>query len=111
VSAIIGTLSGFLMGIYVPIGNLPSILQTVMMLFPPAHAASLCRQILMEKPLEAAFAGVPDGSQLAEVQEMLGVVFSFGNFEIAPIASVAFLIISALLFFGLSVIRLRKNRV
>ncbi|MDR2167661.1 MAG: ABC transporter permease [Clostridiales bacterium] len=107
VSAIVGTLSGFLMGIYMPIGNLPSAIQTVIMLFPPAHAASLFRQILMERPMELALEAAPE-LDLPELQEVLGVVFRFGDFEITPVMSIAFLAASAILFFGLSVMNMRK---
>jgi multidrug/hemolysin transport system permease protein len=110
VSTIVGSLSGFLLGIYMPMGNLPSAMQTVVMLFPPSHAAMLFRKILMERPLEIAFEGAPpDGLDLAALQETLGVVFRFGNFEITPIMSIAFLAVSAILFFGLSVMKMRKT--
>ena len=38
-STIIGTLIGFLTGIYIPIGTLPASVQTVVKFFPPSHAA------------------------------------------------------------------------
>jgi len=108
ISTIIGSLSGFLMGIYMPIGNLPNAMQTILGLFPPFHAAMLFRQILMERPLEMAFEGAPL-ADLQELQEILGVVFSFGDFEVTPIVSIAILIASAMLFFGLSVMNMRKT--
>ena len=109
VSTIIGTLSGFLMGIYMPMGNLPGAMQTVIMLFPPAHAAMLFRRILMERPLEYASAAAPDAIDWDALKETLGVVFRLGDIEIAPITSIAFLVVSAILFFGLSVMNIRKT--
>ena len=47
-STVIGTLLGFLAGIYIPIGTLPDYLQTIVKLFPVSHSAALFRQILME---------------------------------------------------------------
>ena len=108
VSTIVGTLAGFLMGIYIPIGDLPGAMQTVIMLFPPAHAAMLFRRILMEKPLEAAFESTAGALDLTAIQETLGVAFSFGTFEVTPIMSIVFLAASAILFFGLSVMNIRK---
>lgn len=108
VSTIIGTLAGFLMGIYIPVGNLPGAVQTVIMFFPPAHAAMLFRRILMEQPLEIVHNLPPGTFDLASLQETLGVVFRFGDFEITPLMSIGFLIVSAILFFGLSVINMRK---
>ena len=44
-STVLGTLIGFLMGIYVPIGVLPGAVQTVIKIFPISHAAALFRQV------------------------------------------------------------------
>ena len=43
-STVVNTLIGFLMGIYVPIGVLPSAVQTAIRLFPISHAAVLFRR-------------------------------------------------------------------
>ena len=108
VTAILGTLVGFLMGIYMPIGNLPSAIQTVIMLFPPSHAAMLYRRLLMERPFEAAMTAAPYAMDWPRLKETLGVVFMVGDVEIAPVVSVAFLAVSAVVFFGLSVLKIRK---
>jgi len=110
IGTIIGTLSGFLMGVYMPIGNLPNAVQTIMVLFPPFHSAMLFRQILMEKPLEAAYYATSGELDVIGIQEVLGVTFNFGDFEIAPIISVLYLAVAGLLFFGLSVIKMKKLR-
>lgn len=58
-STIIGTLIGFLTGIYLPIGALPTSVQMVIKIFPVSHAASLFRQVLMESPMKTTFDGMP----------------------------------------------------
>ena len=108
VSAILGTLIGFLMGIYMPIGNLPGPIQTVIMLFPPSHAAMLYRRILMERPFEAAMTAAPYAMDWNALKETLGVVFTLGDIEITPVMSILFLVVSAVVFFGLSVMNIRK---
>jgi len=105
---IIGTLSGFLMGVYIPIGILPNAVQTVMVIFPPFHSAMLFRQVLMEKPLGSAYTAAAGGFDVEYMQELLGASFSFGDFEITPIISVLYLIVTGLLLFGLSVVKSRK---
>ena len=40
-STVVGTLLGFLAGIYIPIGSLPDYLQTIVKLFPVSHSAAL----------------------------------------------------------------------
>ena len=91
-----------------PIGQLPDAVQTGMIIFPPFHSAMLFRQILMEKSFEAASAAGASELDIAEVSELLGVTFSFGNFEITPVISVLYLIAAGLLFFGLSAMKTRK---
>jgi multidrug/hemolysin transport system permease protein len=108
IGTIIGTLSGFLMGVYMPIGNLPNAVQTVMVLFPPFHSAMLFRQILMEKPLQAAYQATSGEIDIVGIREILGAMYSFGDFVITPLISVAFLVVSALLFYGLSVMNMKK---
>ncbi|MGT2958406.1 multidrug ABC transporter permease [Streptococcus bovimastitidis] len=51
VSTIIGTASGFLVGVYMPIGVLPDAAQTLVKLTPGAYIASLYRQILLKSSL------------------------------------------------------------
>ena len=45
-STVVGTLIGFLTGIYLPIGQLPTAIQWLIKLFPVSHAASLFRQVM-----------------------------------------------------------------
>jgi multidrug/hemolysin transport system permease protein len=109
VNAIIGTFSGFLMGIYMPIGNLPRAMQTAVAAFPPFHSAMLFRKILMARPLEIAFQGAaPEDLQAA--LEMLGVEHRFGDFLITPVISVAYLAVSVSVFFGLAAMNMRNTR-
>jgi len=46
-STLLGTLIGFLMGIYIPIGNLPEAVGGIIKIFPISHAAVLIRQVMM----------------------------------------------------------------
>ena len=107
VSAALGTLIGFLMAIYLPIGVLPEGVQTAIKLFPPSHGAVLFRQIIMEIPIQVTFDGVP-ASYVDGFKDMMGVVYRFGDFEVTPIVSIAALAISAVVFFGFSLVNLRK---
>ncbi len=62
-STIIGTLIGFLTGIYLPVGQLPTAVQWVVKVFPASHSAALFRQVMMADPLAKTFVGVPAGRQ------------------------------------------------
>ena len=70
-ATIVGTVSGFLVGTYVPIGVLPDFAQIIMKCTPATYIASLYRQVLMKEPLEIAFSG--NNSLLQEFQEKMGI--------------------------------------
>lgn len=108
-STIIGTIIGFLTGIYLPIGQLPQAVQWVVKLFPISHAAALFRQVMMEKPMAASFANAPaavsDG-----FGQLMGVTFKFGELQITPVMSIGILIVTAAVFYGLSVLSLSRKK-
>jgi multidrug/hemolysin transport system permease protein len=104
-STIIGTLIGFLTGIYLPIGQLPEGMQYAVKIFPISHAAALYRQVFMARPIQEAFAQAPV-EQLNEFELMMGVTFRFGGHVITPLESVLILGATAVLFYGLAVLRM-----
>lgn len=109
-STILGTLIGFLTGIYLPIGTLPASVQTVIKAFPVSHGASLFRQVMMEVPMRNSFDGIPD-IYLEEFKEYMGVTFRFGGHEVAATASIVILLCTAVVFYSLSLFNmLRRNR-
>jgi len=107
-STIIGTLIGFLTGVYLPIGNLPASVQTIIKLFPPSHSASLLRQVIMEDAFGICFDGAP-AEIAANFKEFMGVTYAFGDKVVTPLASVLVLVIATAVFFGLSVLSFSRN--
>ncbi|HZK42140.1 MAG TPA: ABC transporter permease [Clostridia bacterium] len=73
-STVLGTLIGFLTGIYIPIGSLPGPVQTVIKLFPPSHGALVFRRIMMEEAERLAFQGLP-ASALSNFRLQMGLAF------------------------------------
>jgi len=108
-SAAIGSLIGFVMGIYVPIGALPGAVQWVIRLFPMSHAASMFRQILADEPLYALFQGAPPEA-LAGFREAYGVILVYGDFAGGFWFSAAVLVLTTLVFYSLSVAVMRHQR-
>lgn len=104
-SAVLGTLIGFLMGIYVPIGVLPAGVQTVIKVFPISHAPVIFRRLFMEAPLAVSFANVP-AAAVTEFQLLLGIVYEFKGKILSIWVSVLILISTTLLFFVLGVLRM-----
>lgn len=109
-STVIGTLIGFLTGIYVPMGSLPEAVQWVIKVFPISHAGVLIRSVMLEHPMEVSFNGAPAGAQ-AEFTENMGVVYHFGSYRVESWVSIVVLLATTVLFFGLSLLNVsRKNK-
>jgi multidrug/hemolysin transport system permease protein len=109
VNIIIGSLAPFLMGVYISIGSFPRPVQVAMMLFPPSQAAMLFRQILMEKPAAEFFIGEYAGGMDGHLEAM-GAVFRIGNFDVTWPVSVAYLVVTGAVFYGLAVLRVKRAR-
>lgn len=103
-SSILGTLVGFLTGIYLPIGMLPAAVQTVIKVFPVSHAALLMRQTMMAVPMQQVFGGAPQGIAQG-FEEQMGLVFRFGGQAIPTLVSVLILVGTTVVFYGLSIVR------
>lgn len=106
---VLGTLIGFLTGIYLPVGNLPEAVQWVVKCFPTSHAAALFRQVMMEVPMEASFAGAP-AEAVKSFEELMGLRYSFGETVASPWVSAAVLLLTALVFFGLTVLNMKRKK-
>lgn len=108
-STVIGTLIGFLTGIYIPIGNLPDAVQLVVKIFPVTHAGVLFRQVFMEEPLETAFGHLPE-TVGESFKEELGVIIKFGDEALQAGTHILVLIGVTLLFFGLAVWNISRKK-
>ena len=109
VSTIVGTLIGFIAGIYLPIGTLPEAVQTVVKAVPASHAAALFRQTVMQAPMDASFADAPQQA-LESFNSIMGISYQFGEFTVTPLLSIAYLAITGLLFFGLAMANMSRKR-
>jgi len=109
--SIVGTMVGFLMGIYLPIGQLPTGVGWFIRLFPMSHAASMFRQLLADDHLTRLFAGAPPES-LQSLRVFFGVTFVFGEFQSGFWFSAGVLAVTTVLFYAISlaVIQTRKPR-
>ena len=104
-STIVGTLIGFLTGIYIPIGNLPATMQTIIKIFPISYSGSLFRQIMMEAPMAAGFKNAPAEAANGFKQAM-GVVYYFNGKEVSPLYSILILVGTGIIFYALAVIKM-----
>lgn len=109
-STVIGTLIGFLAGLYMPIGSLPQGVQNFINFVPTTHAASLFRQVFMEEPIASGMVNFPsEAIQALKVE--LGTVLTFGNMTINVWMSLFFLGAVAVLFYLLSLAKMARKKV
>lgn len=108
-STVIGTLIGFITGIYLPIGSLPEGVQWIIKLFPTSHAAALMRQTMMEDSMSSAFVHAPV-SFVSEFEESMGLVYHYGKYQLNNMNSMLILLGFALVFFLLAVMKLSRKR-
>lgn len=108
VNTIIGTVIGFLCGIYVPMGLLPSSVQTIIHYFPISHTTLLLRQILMNDSIEQVF---PTKEAATDYMLYYGVQYEMGGTIIAPWMSLLF-IIGTIIIIGIvaAVLFAKKNK-
>jgi multidrug/hemolysin transport system permease protein len=108
-STLLGTLIGFITGVYVPLGVLPAGVQKAIVLVPFSHSAAMLRQVFCDAPLAAVFNGVPPEAKLAYMK-MYGIRLYWGQQEISMTAMVTVLLGVAVVFLLLSVLKLRSYK-
>lgn len=108
-STVIGTLIGFMTGIYVPIGSLPDAVQFVIKVFPISHAASIFRKVIMDVPLSEAFAGASTETVI-EFKKMMGVSYYFGDNEVSAWMSILILMVTTVICFGLALWNISRKK-
>ena len=109
ISTVIGTLIGFLMGIYVPVGQMPVAVQWVIKCFPMSHAASMFRQLLADDNLTELFHGAPT-EVLEGFREMFGVVFTYGDYTSSFWFSAGVLLLTTIIFYSISLLLMRNKK-
>jgi multidrug/hemolysin transport system permease protein len=108
-STIVGTIIGFLMGIYVPIGNLPIYVQHFVKIFPGSYSVSLFRTVIMDKPMSVTFEGAPE-ELVADFISSMGIQLEINQTLVSSFASILILLVTGFLFYGISILRLRIKK-
>ena len=108
-STVVGTLIGFLMGIYIPIGQLPEAVGWVIKCFPMTHAASMFKQTLADGELAVLF-GDASPEALESFRETFGVVFNYGGFISGFWFSAIVLTVTTVLFYTASLMAIKARR-
>ncbi len=109
-SIIVGTLIGFLTGIYIPIGSLPEAVQWAIKIFPISHSAVVYRQLMMHESMKTVLESIPEEA-VNSIKEILGISYKMGNEFMDINASLLYIAAIALLFFTASCLIMRRKAV
>jgi multidrug/hemolysin transport system permease protein len=108
-ATLLGTLIGFITGVYVPLGVLPEAVRKFVVLVPFSHGAAMLRQVFCDVPLATVFGAAPPEAKL-QYAKMYGINLFWGDTEISMTAMLAILAGVTVLFLLLSALKLRKSR-
>nr|WP_106781740.1 ABC transporter permease [Lysinibacillus timonensis] len=109
-STIVGTVIGFLCGVYIPVGVLPTYVQQIIMYFPVSHTSVLFRQVFMADSIDKVFEGAPS-EVLLEYQRNTGVIYELNSVTLSNSISVGFIITATIVFAVISILLFkRKNK-
>lgn len=106
ITTVVGTLIGFIAGVYVPIGLMPEFIQKAMKLLPITYSATMFKQIFVETPSKLMFSS---NKELLEFNIMLGNVIYIGDTEIKYYMYLIILTITSIIFFVLALIKIKKD--
>ena len=105
-SILLGSLVGFLIGNYIPVGFMPSAIQYIVKCFPVSHAAVLLRQILMQD----VFQVIGDTEMILSVKQVMGVEYYSNGKPEGMAFHLAVLVITGLVFFALASRNMKRKK-
>ncbi|MFD4489901.1 ABC transporter permease [Lysinibacillus fusiformis] len=105
---IVGTLLGFLCGVYVPLGALPSFAQNLIMYFPVSHTTLLLRNTFMESSITNVFEGTPV-SYVNDYKINYGIVYELHGNTLSASTSIL-IIVGTILILAIASLLLFKRK-
>ena len=108
---IVGTLVGFVGGIYLPMDSLSAPVQSALKCLPVLHGASMMREVCTEEAIVETFAGMPQGA--GDIfREAMGISVMAGEHKFSPGEQVLILLLYAIIAIvaGAALSRRRKLR-
>lgn len=103
-------LSGFVTGMYIPIGFMPGIVKKVLVFIPMTQGSAWMRKIFTYEALHNAFAGLPKEA-VTKYGETAGIIIKMGDTTITPWIQFILMLGSGVLFIILSSILMNKKNV
>ncbi|MBE6023572.1 MAG: hypothetical protein E7231_10110 [Cellulosilyticum sp.] len=109
ISGTVGTLIGFIAGIYLPMGSLSENIQNVLKTFPVLYGAALVRQIYTEEAVADAFKTLPVEA-MKGYKEYMGITIKWGAEEVSMLQGLFILFGSGIIFTVIAIILLKCKK-
>ena len=109
IGTVIGTLVGFLGGIYIPIGSLSKTIGNIMKCTPVIYGTSMFRSIMTKEIAEKTFSGIPE-SVLEEYQIITGIHLKIFDKTIGTTEEWIGLFLCGILFMIVGIMMLKYGR-
>ena len=103
-------LSGFVTGMYIPVGYMPGIVKKVLVFIPMTQGSAWMREVFTTEALNETFAGLPR-EVVAEYGEITGITMKLGETVITPWMQFILMFGSGILFIVLSSVMMKKKNV
>lgn len=108
ISILIGTLLGFINGLYVPIGSLSKIVRNVLVFFPPLHVAAIFRQILTSQSVDLVFYGAPSRF-VTDYTTKYGILLKFNDTTITNHISILYITLLATFALVFMIVNIKRK--
>lgn len=108
IGTVVGTLVGFLGGIYIPVGALADGMVNVMKFVPVLYGTKMFRSVMTEDICARIFDGIPDAFR-TEYLEIMGVELDFFGTGVSNAACVILLTLCGVIFLSAGVFAAKRN--
>ena len=109
IGTVIGTLVGFLGGIYIPIGTLSDTVGNIMKCTPIIYGTAMFRSVMTKDIVDTTFAGVPE-EITEEYRKVMGICLKVGKRQLGITEEWLILLMCGILFLGIGVWVLTHSR-
>jgi len=108
ISIIIGSMTGFLTGMYLPVGQLDEKVQWLVKLFPVTHTSVIIRSIMCRQAIEENFAGMDEFA--SEYSRIMGITMEFGDYTLPLWMHCAVVLALSVVFFAIATLKVSKEK-
>jgi multidrug/hemolysin transport system permease protein len=108
-SILIGTIIGFVNGLYVPLGALGETVRNVLLIFPTLHVSAIFRKILTSNSTTLVFENAP-ASALSDYSHDYGVVLQLQDTDIGVGTSITYATALSVVALVLMVVNLKRKQ-